>query len=386
MNSLAIFVSSTYYDLKSLREHIRSGITDLGHEPILSEYPSFPVSPDLTTVENCKKVVKARADVLVLIIGGKRGSLDSKTSNSVVNEEYREARSKGIDCIVFADKSVWDLLPVYRKNPGADFTPTVDSPAVFQFLNEVIAENHWVFTFTKTDEILTALRIQLSTRFQELLARHRAGRLNVLPSFTSEPEHIARIATDRSNNWEMHLVCELMRDRTDRLTARFLEINNGFVVRRTKFIKPRDTLGYIQDLLSDMGMITMSAKKILEDQLNPAFGVQGVPGDAVAIRNACDNIYSLFLTLFEWELDVRFIRVHEIFAGIFPLMSGWTNELLNEVRRIPLEIDRILSVSELKGEYAISLKIASPKKLPELVAKLEELSKDPNVLKVLQNN
>ncbi len=46
MNNTRIFVSSTCYDLAAIRESIREMILDLGHEPLLSEYPSFPVSPD----------------------------------------------------------------------------------------------------------------------------------------------------------------------------------------------------------------------------------------------------------------------------------------------------------------------------------------------------
>ena len=128
MQPLSIFLSSTCYDLKSLREHLRTEIASWGHDPVLSEYPSFPVSPDLSTVDNCKKVVRDRADILVLVIGGKRGSLDPVSQRSLVNIEYSEARAAGLDCIVFVDRPVWDLLPLFRKNSDADFTPTVDYP------------------------------------------------------------------------------------------------------------------------------------------------------------------------------------------------------------------------------------------------------------------
>jgi hypothetical protein len=41
MRPLSIFLSSTCYDLKSLREHLRSEIASWGHDPVLSEYPSL---------------------------------------------------------------------------------------------------------------------------------------------------------------------------------------------------------------------------------------------------------------------------------------------------------------------------------------------------------
>jgi hypothetical protein len=383
MRPLSLFVSSTCFDLRSLREHIRKEIEEWGHDPVLSEYPSFPVSPDLSTVENCKKVVRDRADVLVLIVGGKRGSLDPATDKSVVNSEYREARASGLDCIIFVDKQVWDLLPIYRKNKEIDFGPAVDNPAVFSFLEELIADTKWIFQFVKTDDILTTLRIQLSTRFQDLLIRARQNRLTVPRPFANEPKHIARIAVDRGDRWEFHLACELLRDRINRLDIKFAEIEAGFIVRRTRFLAGKDTMNFIQDLLSDFTNTIQAASRILSDQLTPAFGPPGVPGDAEKIKAACDNLYSLFLSLYEWELDVRFVRPHEAFVAVFPQMYGWTSEMLEEFRRIPAEFDLLLADDGLTGRHEIRLTINAPKNLPALTETIQKLSNDPLVIEAL---
>jgi Domain of unknown function (DUF4062) len=384
MRQLSVFVSSTCYDLKSLREHIRRDIASWGHDPVLSEYPSFPVSPDLSTVENCKKFVKDRADIFVLIVGGKRGSLDPKTESSVVNSEYREARTAGLDCIVFVDRQVWDLLPIYRNNKGTDFAPTVDSAAVFDFLEELIADTRWIYPFTKTDDILTTLRVQLSTRFQDLLVRLRQNKLVMPRTFASEPQHIAKIALDKRDCWEFFLACELMRDRINRLDAKFGELNAGFVVRRTKFLAARDTMNFIQDLLRDFTNVLQAAARVLSEQLTPAFGPPGKPGDADKIKAACDNLYSLFLSLYEWELDVRFVRPHEAFEDIFPQMQGWTPEMLNEFRRIPVEFDRILADAELSGQHSIQLVLNAPSNLDALTKIIERMSNDPRVIDALR--
>lgn len=70
----SIFVSSTCYDLKQIRQDIREFIEeDLGYEAILSEYNSFPIDPDRDTINNCLRVVEQRADIMVLIIGNRYG-------------------------------------------------------------------------------------------------------------------------------------------------------------------------------------------------------------------------------------------------------------------------------------------------------------------------
>lgn len=82
----AIFVSSTCYDLKQIRQNIRDFIEDdLGYEAILSEYDSFPIDPDKDTIDNCLRVVEERADILVLIVGGRYGYITNHGEKSITN-------------------------------------------------------------------------------------------------------------------------------------------------------------------------------------------------------------------------------------------------------------------------------------------------------------
>ncbi len=159
MSKTRIFVSSTCYDLAAMREDLRRYILQLGHEPLLSEYASFPVNPDETTINNCKKNVETHTDVLVLIVGGKRGTLDSTSGKSVTNLEYETARSRGIPCFVFISRPVLTLLPIWKKNSAADFTPAVDFPEVFTFIERIQGENRWAFSFDKTAEIQECLSV-----------------------------------------------------------------------------------------------------------------------------------------------------------------------------------------------------------------------------------
>lgn len=386
MQPLSIFVSSTCYDLRALREHLRAEITTWGHDPVLSEYPSFPVSPDITTVENCKKVVRERADIFVLVVGGRRGSLDPATERSVVNVEYREARFAGIDCVVFVEQKVWDLLPHFKRNPEADFSSTVDNPDVFRFIDELTASTKWIFPFSKTDEILNILRTQLSIRFRDLLMRVRSQRLTAPPEYIGESEVITRIAVDKDRLWEYRLACEILKDRMKRLDIKFAELNSGFVVRRTKFLAARDTFNHIQDLFSDLVNIMGASVKVLHEQLVPAFGPPGTPGDAVQIKQACDNLYALFLSLYEWEIDVRFVRPHEVFQEIFSKMHGWSDELLSEFHRLPRELETLLSQPDLTGQHSINLVINPPKTLQALTAQFEKMASDPRVIAAFTGN
>jgi hypothetical protein len=173
MSKTRIFISSTCYDLAATREDIRNCINGLGHEPLLSDYPSFPVLPDLKTVDNCKKIVRDNTDIFILIIGGKRGSLDPNTGKSITNTEYEAAKENNIDSFVFVSRSVMNLLPIWENNPDANFSPTVDYPEVFNFIKNIMAEQKWVFTFEKTSDIKDILKNQFSVYLNYLIQKKK---------------------------------------------------------------------------------------------------------------------------------------------------------------------------------------------------------------------
>ena len=109
----AVFVSSTCYDLKQIRQNIRDFIEDdLGYEAVLSEYDTFPIDPDMDTVNNCLRVVEERANIMVLIVGGRYGYITNHGEKSITNLEYLRAKMKGIPIFVFIDQSILNILPI----------------------------------------------------------------------------------------------------------------------------------------------------------------------------------------------------------------------------------------------------------------------------------
>jgi Domain of unknown function (DUF4062) len=353
-----------------------SAIELIGHDPVLSEYAPFPVAPDLSTVENCKRVVRDRADLFILIVGGKRGSLDPKTQKSVVNTEYREAKLKKLDCFIFVDRQIWDLRFIYRKNKDADFSPTVDYPAVFEFLDELESDNKWIFPFQRTEEIIATIKTQLSIRFSDLLVRTRTNRISIPTEFIGESEEIIRIVIDREDCWEYQLVYELLKDRMARIDDKFADISGGFVLRKTRFVSANDTMEKIRDLLSDIMAIMSALNKVLQEQITPGFGLPGIPGDAFQIKKGCDNLYELLLALYEWELDIRAIRTDEFFANLLRTMYGWSDDLLSGFRQLPKELYTLISTPNLSGNHSITLEVKTPAGLTEFMSELEMLTRN----------
>ena len=83
-----VMVSSTFYDLQQQREDLRRFIqNELGYRALLSEHSSFPVNPAINTIDNCRERVRRDADVLILVIGGRYGSVVDESAPSFTNLE-----------------------------------------------------------------------------------------------------------------------------------------------------------------------------------------------------------------------------------------------------------------------------------------------------------
>jgi len=102
-----IFLSSTFYDLRHVRAELGQFVeVQLGYRLLASEHGTFPIEPTLDTIENCRRRVNQDADVLVLLIGGRYGSLAPGVNRSVTNLEYLAARAKGIPIFAFVDRGI----------------------------------------------------------------------------------------------------------------------------------------------------------------------------------------------------------------------------------------------------------------------------------------
>ena len=112
-----VFVSSTCYDLNSVRKEIKDFFEQqLGYETILSEYMEFPISPERDTFENCVDI----------------------------------------------HKSIIETLPKWENEPNTDFSGIVDNTSLFEFVQQIRSEdNKWTFEFECVENIVESLRVQI---------------------------------------------------------------------------------------------------------------------------------------------------------------------------------------------------------------------------------
>ena len=120
-----IFVSSTYYDLKYIRNSLRNFIESFGYEAVLFEDGDIPYDYLLSLDESCYSEV-TKCQILVLLIGGRYGNHSSGDENAcdencniytfVTVKEYQSARDNDIPVFIFIERNVYSEYRTYKAN------------------------------------------------------------------------------------------------------------------------------------------------------------------------------------------------------------------------------------------------------------------------------
>jgi len=200
-----VFISSTWYDLKYIRENLRYFIKTLGYEPVLSEEGSVFYDPSIHTHDACLTEIPT-CQLLLLVVGGRFGGRFHTGKDSVTNQEHREAVKHKIPVFALVESAVYNEHHVYIKNKtnsAIDLSkinfPAVDSTAIFDFIDEVrgSAINNALFPFRDFGDIENYLRQQWAGMMFEFLnsrnqQRRVADTLATLAEMNSRIEMLSK--------------------------------------------------------------------------------------------------------------------------------------------------------------------------------------------------
>ena len=312
-------------------------IIGMGHEPLLSEYSSFPVTLEDSAIANCRRNVREHTDVMVLIVGGKRGSIDPDSGKPVTNLEYEEALRSDIPIYVFFYRPVLNLVRAWQKNPDADFTPDVDYPAVFAFIERIRNLGTWTFSFERTEEIKDALRVQLSGLFRDLLKRRRNSNLEPLPEFSKESKESRRLALDKPEYWEYHLFAELLDNRLRPIRRKRTAIISGQTFVALRPISDVDFVNWMQTKFEELDLLT-SQLQPLTKQFTSSLGPPGQPGNPLEILEAAESMAECAKNLVSWETEVLSIRPTVKLRDLPKTFLALRGDFFQKLESVPTQI------------------------------------------------
>ncbi|EGR0209201.1 DUF4062 domain-containing protein [Vibrio vulnificus] len=343
-----VFVSSTCFDLGQVRSDIRDLIHTFGLEPILSEYDSFPVSPDTDTISNCLRNVREKADIFVLIIGGRYG-FQTENGKSITNLEYLEAKKKGIPIYVFVNSSIMNILPIWKNNPDADFSSHVENQKVFEFVESVSHfKSNWVYKFDSASEIKSALLQQIPYLFMDSLEARKKLKDNEvnLPSDLYPPK-AARLVIEKPDGWEHLLFAFLCKAYLERLEHKKFDLEYGISFNDVVVIEePQDVFDWITVHSNEMLKLIRLTTTLVNEAAMKSFGEPGEEGDYRKIQHVCQRLLEVYEQIINWKLSFTTLDVNEDFEPILKVLSGFADDPLAKIEqfinRVSVEIPKAL--------------------------------------------
>ncbi len=172
-----VFISSTFYDLRQVRNNIETFIKSLGYEATMHERAMIGYSQNNSLEYDCYKAI-ASCEIVVCIIGNHFGSKSEQNELSITMNELDEAIKANKKVYIFIAKDVFTENRTYEKNRGNENfnSAYADDLRIHEFIlhlkNNI--RNNVIEAFENTEEIITTLKLQFAGLFQGLLARESA--------------------------------------------------------------------------------------------------------------------------------------------------------------------------------------------------------------------
>ena len=195
-----VFVSSTFYDLRQVREDIDRFIRELGYEPVRNETGSIPYGKDAPPESYAYREIEL-CDIVVSIIGGRFGS-ESKEGMpySISQKELKTALERGIQVFIFVDRNVLAEFATYQMNKDNKEVKYkfVDDKRVYEFIDEIykLPRNNPLSPFDTSRDIIDFIKLQWAGLFQRFLQEQkRMSEATILEDMNSVAATLKQLVT-----------------------------------------------------------------------------------------------------------------------------------------------------------------------------------------------
>ena len=199
-----VFVSSTFYDLRQVREDLERFISGLGYEAVLYEAGDIAYGKDSPPEGYVHREIEM-CDILVCVIGGRYGTESKERPGvSITQQELRAAIESQVQVFIFIEQGVYSEYSTYLVNKGTENIKYhfVDDIRIYEFIESVynLPSNNPIAPFQTAFDIVEFLKnqwagifqrfLQYQKRLQEIRALEKmniiAGTLQQLVTFLTE--------------------------------------------------------------------------------------------------------------------------------------------------------------------------------------------------------
>lgn len=195
-----VFISSTFYDLRQVREDLERMIRELGYEPVRHETGRIPYPREQKLESSAYREVEL-SDIIVAVVGGRFGTESSDSPGlSISQAELRRALDTGIQVFIFVEKSVLAEYSTYQLNktvPSVKYR-FVDDVRIYDFIEQLYAlpQNNPIHGFETSNDITEFLRVQWAGLFHRFLQdQRRLTEMKVLDEMNATAKTLRELVT-----------------------------------------------------------------------------------------------------------------------------------------------------------------------------------------------
>lgn len=328
-----VFVSSTCYDLKQIREDLKDFFeTNYGFQTMLSEFDSFPVDPCIGTFENCLNNVDKSADIFVLIIGSRYGYV-TEAGKSITNLEYLHAKAKGIPMFVFVNKQLYNQLKIWETNKKGDFSSVVDNPQIFEFVSDIYSESkQWIYTYESVRDITATMKHQLGLIFSDGLTYKKISHPLQPYIFNSDiPLGAVRALVEKPYAWEYKFLANVLKSEFEKLQKYRWNFKYGFFTTHIVKLMSTEFLEDVTVKLNELLKINEILGILLNSAIQDAIGAPGVPSDLEMMVYVSKQLAYLYERVIAWALYYKSLHTDEVFGQLIQLLYELPKPMLAQM-------------------------------------------------------
>ena len=171
-----VFISSTYYDLKQVRNIVGTFISGLGYEPVMHERADVAYSQSVPLENDCYNEVTG-CDIIVCIIGNHFGSQSSDNDLSITMNEVMTAIKEKKKVYIFISNDVYveNRTYIQNKDTGTFKSAYTDNIKIHEFMdilafikNKVGDPNDEIRKYVRRINVKNSVKVQTLILRKEL--------------------------------------------------------------------------------------------------------------------------------------------------------------------------------------------------------------------------
>ena len=203
-----VFVSSTFYDLRQVREDLDRFISGLGYEAVLHEAGDIAYGKDSPPEGYVHREIEI-CDILICVIGGRFGTESQEQPGSSITQlELRTAIDRQVQVFIFVEQGVHTEYSTYminKETAGIKYR-FVDDQRIFEFIESVynLPRNNPITPFQTAYDIVEFLRNQWAGLFQRFLhdqqSIQQSRALEDIRSVAGTLDQLVRFLTEERKN------------------------------------------------------------------------------------------------------------------------------------------------------------------------------------------